>query len=86
MENQEYLDTRNQAPVSVGDWVVTLILTSIPLVGFIMLLVWAFGSSAPVSKSNYAKAALIMMVIGFVLVMLFWGSIAALFVSSGAYR
>ena len=35
----------------------------IPLVNFIMLLVWAFGSGAPASQSNWAKATLIWMVI-----------------------
>lgn len=85
MEDQMDLSTKNQSPVSVGNWIITLILTSIPLVGFIMLLVWAFGNNTPVSKSNYAKATLIMMVIGLILVILFWGSIVALFMSSG-YR
>lgn len=85
MEDQMDLSTKNQSPVSVGNWIITLILTSIPLVGFIMLLVWAFGNNTPVSKSNYAKATLIMMVIGLILVFLFWGSIVALFMSSG-YR
>lgn len=85
MEDQMELNTKNQSPVSIGNWIITLILTSIPLVGFIMLLVWAFGNNTPVSKSNYAKATLIMMVIGLILVILFWGSIVALFMSSG-YR
>ena len=31
--------------MSVGDWVATLILTAIPLVGFICLIVWAVSSS-----------------------------------------
>lgn len=44
---------------SVGDWVLTIFLTTIPCVGLIMLFVWAFGGSAKKSKSNWAKAQLI---------------------------
>lgn len=54
----------NDQVVSVGDWFVTMLLTSIPLVGFIMLLVWAFGGGAKESKRNYARAALIFALVG----------------------
>jgi hypothetical protein len=54
----------NDQTVSVGDWFVTMLLTSIPLVGFIMLLVWAFGGGAKESKKNYARAALIFALVG----------------------
>ena len=57
----------NNQPVSVGDWVITYIITLIPLVGFIMLFVWAFGSNTKTSKANWAKAALILFAIGVVL-------------------
>ena len=49
---------------------------------FIMLLVWAFSAGTPVSKANWAKATLIFMLIGFVLVILFWGSIVGLVLSN----
>ncbi|NDW13489.1 hypothetical protein D0T50_11375 [Bacteroides sp. 214] len=80
MENQEY-PTRNQSLMTVGDWLITLILIAIPLVGIIMLLVWAFSSSTPVSKANFAKASLILMVVGFILIFIFYGALAALFVA-----
>jgi len=51
--------------VTVGDWMVTMLLMCIPIANLILLLVWAFGDSAPVSKSNWAKASLIWMLIGF---------------------
>lgn len=54
----------NDQTVSVGDWFVTMLLTSIPMVGFIMLLVWAFGGGAKESKKNYARAALIFALVG----------------------
>ena len=40
MENQELQTTRNQSIVTIGDWIITMILMCIPFVNFIMLLVW----------------------------------------------
>ncbi len=77
MENQ-------QAPVmSVKDWLITTLICAIPLVGFIMLFVWAFGSEGNPNRANWAKATLIWAVIAFVLVILMWGTIAAIFLGSG---
>lgn len=57
------MDNSNVETVKTGEWFVTLLITAIPLVGLIMLLVWAFGSNTNPSKANWAKAALIWMVI-----------------------
>lgn len=59
------MQDNNNAPVSVGEWMLTLFLTFIPLVNLIMLLVWAFSSSTSPSKANWAKAALLWMLIFF---------------------
>lgn len=78
MENQ----TQAQI-VSTKDWMITLLIVSIPLVGFIMLFVWAFGSNENPNKANFSKAALIWMAIWGVLLILFYGTLAAIFFSSG---
>ena len=39
------------------------ILSAIPVVGFICLLVWAFGGSVNLNKKNYARAILIISLI-----------------------
>jgi len=85
--NQNYAPypVKNQSNVSIGDWIVTFIVMLIPVVNFIMLFVWAFGGSAPESKANWAKANLILYVIGIVLVILFWSIIAALIGSIGKW-
>jgi hypothetical protein len=77
MENQQ------QAPVlSTREWVITLLIRIIPLVGFVMLFVWAFGNNDNPNRANWAKAALIVMVIGFVLgailIGLFWAPLAVM--------
>ena len=80
----EYMEHRleNKSVVSLGDWLITMLIMLIPFVNFIMLFVWAFSSSTPVSKANWAKASLVFMLIGFVLLLLFWGSIAAIVVGA----
>ncbi|MBN1892749.1 MAG: hypothetical protein JW780_08210 [Clostridiales bacterium] len=71
--------------VSVGEWIVTYILMAIPLVNFIMLIVWAFGSDAAPSKKNWAKAMLILMVIGIVLTIIIYAIIFATMGASGIF-
>jgi len=52
-------------PIKVGEWVWTVLVTYIPIVGIIMLFVWAFSESTNVNKKNWAKANLILVAIGF---------------------
>ena len=66
----EYVPARrkNTADMSVGAWVGTLILTAIPIVGFICLIVWAVSSSPEKrSRKNWAIAQFILMLICLVL-------------------
>lgn len=72
-------------PLTVGQYIGMMILSGLPLVGFILLLVWAFGSEANLNKKNYAKAVLLLMVIGVALSILFsivFGGIFATIMSS----
>ncbi len=60
-------NSQNDQIVTMGDWIITFILSGIPVVGFIMILVWAFGGGAKLSKRNYARAALIFgLIVGFI--------------------
>ena len=55
--------------MSVGAWVGTLILSAIPLVGFICLIVWAVSSSPEKrSRKNWAIAQFIIMLISLILI------------------
>jgi hypothetical protein len=44
--------------ISFGEWFLTLFLTSIPIVGIVLLFVWAFSSTTNPNKANWAKAGL----------------------------
>ncbi|NWF51274.1 MAG: hypothetical protein HXY49_12120 [Ignavibacteriaceae bacterium] len=68
-------------PVTVGEWVITFIICAIPIVGFIMLFVWAFGSDQNPSKKSWAQASLIMFVIGIILAILLITLIGVSFMS-----
>ncbi len=75
--------------MSLGSWVITLILTAIPIVGIIMLFVWGFSRDADPNRKVWAQAQLIITAIGIVLCVLYmiaFGSILlATMQSSGSY-
>lgn len=77
-----YGSPAQSATISVGDWLVTYLISCVPSAGFVMLVVWAFSSSTPPSKVNWAKAALVVMVIFMVVGGLFAGSIMALLMTT----
>jgi hypothetical protein len=58
-------------PVSLGDWIISVIVTKIPLIGFIMLIVWAVDKNTDPNKSNWAKAELIVKLIWFLIIIIF---------------
>lgn len=71
---QQFTDDR---PLSIGDYIVMMIVGGIPLVGLIMMLVWAFGGNTNTNRKNYARAMLIIMAVGIVLSIVFGASIIA---------
>ena len=68
-------DMQQYNPMSIGVWIITSLIFAIPIVGFVMLFVWGFGSNTQPSKANWAKATLIMIGISIVLSFLFFGSL-----------
>ncbi len=78
------MENRESVPVmSLKDWLVTLLISFIPVIGFVMLFVWGFSDSANPNKKNWAQAALIMAAVFTVLyiifgVLIFGGIMAAM--------
>ncbi len=68
------------APMTVGQYIGTFILSGLPMVGFILLLVWAFSSDTNINKKNFARALLILGVIVGVLYAIFAIVFATVFV------
>ena len=51
--------------MSTGKWFLTLFLLAIPVVGLILLFVWAFGSDGD-PRREYARAVLLWYLVGIV--------------------
>ncbi|MEG0507751.1 MAG: zinc ribbon domain-containing protein [Eubacterium sp.] len=86
-DNVQAQQSQEKAKVlSLGDWLVTLLLVCIPVVNLVMLIYWSAGNDIDPNKKNYARAQLIIMAIGIVLSFFFFGSVMALiFTLVGSY-
>ena len=66
---------------SVGSWMLTMFLMTIPLIGFVYLLMLAFGSGRSIAKKNWARATLIWAVIATVLSIVVYALLGAALLS-----
>lgn len=67
----EILSSENNEVLSVKDWAITIFITGLPLIGLIMLFVWAFSDATNINKKNWAKGNLVIMLIFFLIAMSF---------------
>lgn len=76
---------KETAPVmSLGEWVLTLLLTFIPVVNIVMLIIWAASSDTNPSKQGFARARLIWMAVGIVIsLVIFFSFFSALMAFGG---
>ncbi|HOI87121.1 MAG TPA: hypothetical protein PLV51_04595 [Lentimicrobium sp.] len=58
----ETTDQASERNMTVADWMLTLLLTAIPVVNLVMLSVWAFGSSKQNPRKTWAKASLLWLI------------------------
>ena len=81
----ETFEDQKKMPMSVKDWLLTLLIIAIPVVGIVMLFVYAFGNNENLNRQNWAKAQLIVLAIVVALLLLclvVFGSIFAAAASS----
>lgn len=87
INDMETATTKDQEHVVIPefkDWLIYMIIAAIPLIGLIMLIVWAVdGNKQNLIRKRWAGAALIINLALFTLAMLFWFSMIASLVSSG---
>jgi len=55
------------APITTGGFIGIALLMAIPVIGLIFTIVWACGGCRKINKRNFARASLILLVIGLVL-------------------
>lgn len=76
-----YEEKEDTSPMSLGDWLLTILALIIPCAGIVLYFVWAFGKNVNVNRRNYCRAALIVegikIVLGIILGILFAAVIAA---------
>lgn len=51
--------TKDYKPVSIGGWLGTILLSSIPLVNLILWIIWAFAAKCP-SRRSFSIAMIIL--------------------------
>jgi hypothetical protein len=61
-----------ETPLTVRQWILTLLLIYLPPVNLIFLLYWALGRKGNVSRRNFSRASLIMGAVNFALLLTFY--------------
>jgi len=72
-----YYPQQDTSPMTVGQFVATFLIQCIPIVGIIMLFVWAFGSDTNINRRNYARAMLIILAVGVALYIVLFAAIGS---------
>ncbi|MDF2537247.1 MAG: hypothetical protein K0S76_268 [Herbinix sp.] len=57
--NSRHFDP-NSVPMTVKDWLITMLLMMIPIANIVLIFVWAFGNNVNKSKKAYFQASLIL--------------------------
>lgn len=69
----EILDEDDLSPtVDLGEWFNSFLLAALPLVGFVLLCMWAFGRTTPPSKANWARAVLLLYAVVLAIGLVLW--------------
>ena len=76
MENNTMATDPNKAVMTMGEWLITLIVLAIPCVNVIMYFVWAFGNGNE-NRKNFCRAGLIVMAVGIVLTLISYAVVGA---------
>jgi hypothetical protein len=86
-QSMEVNNEENEKSISFGNWMGTMLLPFIPIIGIfiyiVMMFVWAFGSDTPKSKKNWARASLIISVVAIILFIFMFASTMMDIMNSG---
>jgi len=72
METNTPTTTAQQTPLNFKQWALYIFLAGLPLIGIILLFVWAFGNDANIQRREWAKGMLLIALIGLILAILFF--------------
>ena len=77
-----------EEPVTMGEWLISMLILLIPCVNIVMMFVWAFSTKEKKSKSNYFKASLIfaaVILVLYIIIIAIFGAAFASAISGAAY-
>lgn len=83
--NQMYDPGMDTSPMSMGDWVLTILALMIPCAGIILYFVWAFSKTTNVNRRNFCRAQLIITGVVLVIYLIFIALFGSMIFSSGFY-
>lgn len=74
----------NKSVMTMGEWIITLVVMMIPCVNIIMMFVWAFGNGNE-NRKNYCRANLIITAVSTVLVIILYATVFASLIAASNY-
>lgn len=84
---QSAINNQQEKPISFLNWLGTMLLPYIPFIGsityLVMLFVWAFGRDSNPSKKNWARARLVVTLIGIISLIILIAYVTGTVLSSG---
>ena len=83
--NQNHYQDMDTSPMSMGDWLLTILAAMIPCAGIVLYFVWAFSSTGNVNRRNFCRAQLIVMAGVFVLYLIMAVVFGVAFLTTGVY-
>ena len=82
---QNYDQGMDTSPMSMGDWLLTILVSMIPCAGIVLYFVWAFGKTGNINRRNFCRANLIIMAGVFVLYFILAIVFGVAFITSGVH-
>ncbi|QDW75592.1 hypothetical protein FND36_08770 [Lachnospiraceae bacterium KGMB03038] len=79
---QPQMDT---SPMTMGEWLLTILALLIPCAGIIIYFVWAFGKKGNINRRNYCRAMLIIYGVLLVIYIIFFVIFGAMIGASTTY-
>ncbi len=83
--NQNY-EQGDTSPMSMGDWILTLLASMIPCVGIVLYFVWAFSKTTNVNRRNFCRAQLCIMGVVLVIYIIFIALFGSIIFQNSLYR
>ncbi|HET8839331.1 MAG TPA: hypothetical protein VFM82_10105 [Flavobacteriaceae bacterium] len=68
METMDLEYPENRKPLNFKEWALYIFLSGLPLIGLILLLVWAFNDSGNIHRKEWAKGMLLI----YLILIIFW--------------